>query len=186
MPIFLKNKFVFIHIPKTGGTSVEEEFKSRGDNPLFFSSEYFVNSHSPQHSTYDELNSWGLIPNDFKIFAVIRHPYERFISEYNYRYDEFKEPLKDFTKRFCGWFRNEHDWDNHHLSCSDFLQNSKNVEILRFENLKEDFKKLTGFDLTKHEMKREKIITLQDLTDEIKERICSVWEKDFINYGYKN
>lgn len=82
-------------------------------------------------------------------------------------------------------FKDDYIWDNHHLSCSDFLTGSDNVELLRFENLEQGFKKLTGFELTKHEMKREKVITLNDLTSEIKSRIYHSWEKDFINYGYE-
>lgn len=183
MPLFIKNKLVFIHIPKTGGTSIEEEFKNRGDEPLFFSSEYKINNHSPQHSTYNELKNWNFIPDNFKVFTIIRHPYERFISEYNYRYiKDLPESLTDFSKKFLGLCKN---WDNHHLSCSEFIEGSKNIEIIKFENLQEDFKKLTKFSLTKHEMKRNKIINLKDLTPIIKEGIFNMWSKDFINFNYK-
>lgn len=186
MPLFIKNKYLFLHIPKTGGSSIEKEFKIRGDKPVFFSEITYLNGHSPQHTTYNELKSWNLIPDDFTVFTVVRHPYERFVSEYNYRQTEdWRESLEDFSKRFLGMFRNEYDWDNHHLSCSQFLKFSENVKILRFENLKEDFKNLTGWELIQHEMKKEKIITLADLTDEIKEKIYSVWKEDFINYGYE-
>lgn len=180
MPIFIKHKKVFIHIPKTAGSSIEKQFELNNDKRIFHSESVYINGHSPQHSTFKELLNWRLIPNDFQVFAVIRHPYERFVSEYNYRNTKNNpENLDSFCNRLLGLFRNEYDWDNHHLSSSDFIEGANDITLLRFESLKEDFKNFTGIELKENEMKREKIITLQDLSDEIKNKIQLVWSKDF-------
>lgn len=186
MPIYLKNKIVFIHIPKTGGTSVKAIFEELGDSPLFYSIHNMVGTHSPQHSTYNELKGWNMIQNDFKIISIIRHPYERFVSEFNYRLSFLKEAytLKSFTNKFMSSLKNKYQWDNHNLSCSEFLDGA-DVEIIRFENLVEDFKRVTGLEMNKHKLKDKKILTIDMLPNITKLQIQDRWSEDFINFNYK-
>jgi hypothetical protein len=185
MPIYLKNKIVFIHIPKTGGTSVSAFFEELDDSAFFYSNTNLIGNHSPQHSTYKELNGWNLIHNDFKIISIVRHPYERFVSEFNYRLMFLKEThtLESFTKIFLDTFNNKYQWDNHNLSCSEFLEGA-DVDIIRYENIQEDFKRITGFELNKHKLKLEKLLTLEMLSEEIKQKIQDRWSDDFINFNY--
>ncbi|HMT01717.1 MAG TPA: sulfotransferase family 2 domain-containing protein [Burkholderiales bacterium] len=144
---------------------MEKAFLNKEDKSLFYSETYFINNHSPQHSTYIELEKLNLLFEDYKIFTIIRHPYERFISEYNYLYTKNNlEDINNFAKKFLGSSKNKYNWDNHHLSCSEFIKECKNINILRYENLQEDFKNFIGFNLLEHENKGNKIITLVNLT----------------------
>jgi len=83
MPIF-NDEITFIHIPKTGGDSIEKFVKDNGYDVKFRSvrKQGYINGHSPQHCTYRELKEMGLLTN--KIFTVIRPNIDRVISEYFY------------------------------------------------------------------------------------------------------
>jgi len=183
MPLFVKNKIVFIHIPKTAGSSIEQIYRDLEDDILFFSSTDFINGHSPQHSTYLELKKWNMIPSDFRIISVIRNPYERFISEFNYQKGHLGRDylnLELFTKSFFNP-DNRYDWDNHQLSCSEFLRSS-NAEIIRFENLHEDFERLTGLKMNQHILKSKTELKFEDLDAKYKRIIEEFWKEDFSSY----
>jgi len=90
MPYFKKINTLFIHIPKTGGTSVENYFYSKYNikrtfSTLFSTLQFTINNHSFQHSTYLELfNNKEYLEIDFdniKIFTIVRRPYDRIISD---------------------------------------------------------------------------------------------------------
>lgn len=142
MPLLRSEKILFIHIPKTGGTSIEAALKTIGPLELFDSSstnqcqELF--GHSPQHCTIQELAKLGISYKDYQTFAVVRHPYERVVSEYNIQlmapiewcrinreppaagrldFDEFLSVYLDKSPESLRRF------DNHQLSCSKYLTN---------------------------------------------------------------
>lgn len=88
----------FIHIPKTGGTSIEHEFKTRGMLRLEESFLYtpwcrFVQKNrtdrircSLQHLTFTELaHIRPTVLSRMKgLFTVVRNPYDRILSEFYY------------------------------------------------------------------------------------------------------
>ena len=106
--------YLFLHIPRTGGTSVEHSISYYGDrtNDRFLKHYNYVQNFS--ESKYDELNiprlsfrsleqqkklillsghsvfcnshRWLRIKRTPKIFSVIRNPIERILSSFNYRY----------------------------------------------------------------------------------------------------
>ncbi|MCF7998276.1 MAG: sulfotransferase family protein [Methylovulum sp.] len=89
MPILSKGstKILFIHIPKTGGSSVQTLFKQSGYELSMFSITDFSEGCSPQHFHRDIL----LQKVDFScldvVFTIVRDPVIRLISEYNFRMD---------------------------------------------------------------------------------------------------
>ena len=93
--IHYDKKLIFIHIPKCGGTSVE--------NALFrphekTSDALFTLKGHPDHDKYEtgglqHLSAskvrevvGGNIYDEFYKFAVVRHPVKRLISQFNYTY----------------------------------------------------------------------------------------------------
>ena len=96
MPYFKNNDInvLFVHIPKTGGTSCENFFSSKFNIPLNTNSLYGfkydkklmpdINS-SLQHITYNQMVQYSKVLNiDFdniKIFTIVRNPYERVVSD---------------------------------------------------------------------------------------------------------
>ena len=92
MPIFKSNGalVLFIHIPKTGGTSIERFFASKGVALAFWSRQLHADGGqgfpcSPQHFHQPILEA--LFPETFfdKKVAVVRHPVTRMVSEYRHR-----------------------------------------------------------------------------------------------------
>jgi len=125
MPIF-NNEYTFIHIPKSGGTSVEFFMGECGKRMSLYSDNgsVFINGHTPQHCTFRELNDLGVLTD--KIFTVLRPDVERTISEYFWLRERKAEVIRFFSNfdEFLDLFlnkENSHLFDNHNLPNSDFL-----------------------------------------------------------------
>ena len=100
MPYFNNNddiNVLFIHIPKTGGSSIEEylsyKYKIKLDNSslyLFTQDKRLLNENmkinsSLQHLTYNQIVENRKVLNihfdNIKIITIVRNPYERIISD---------------------------------------------------------------------------------------------------------
>ena len=95
LPAFEKHdcKILFIHIPKTGGTTVEETFIENGFSMTYrrggkygpLSQDDKLRGCSPQHM-HAELLAKEFCSSDFDyIFTVVRHPASRLVSEYKFQ-----------------------------------------------------------------------------------------------------
>jgi hypothetical protein len=178
MPLLIKRGYVFIHIPKCAGTSIIETFK---DECVFYGRRGYINDHSPQHSTFAELQMMNMIPEGFKIFTVCRNPYERLQSELAWRgispenQDEF---VQDF---FYPKPLSRQNKDNHHLPQLEFIKGCLNsCKVLRFENINEDFLNMFGVTLAYKNQSENK----QDLTKASLYLVREFWHEDFIFFGY--
>lgn len=184
MPLSPKYKLVFIHIPKTGGTSIEEFFRENG-GCLYWERKKQYNGHSIQHCTYQELKELGLVPEGYRIFTVIRHPYERFLSDYNYyrTLDRFDGDILSFAKKFFG---EPEGFDNHNKSIFHFLEvNGKipsEIDIIRIENLDKDLLEKFGIRLEKKMNVSGKFETIP--SQEVKDLIYQNWKEDFETLNY--
>ena len=94
MPIVRTDRklIYFCHVPKCGGAAVTRYLKDRFGSVAFFHNRYFDykdpwNKTSPQHVSADDLST--LFPIGFfdAMFAVVRNPVARMISEYHYLRD---------------------------------------------------------------------------------------------------
>ena len=134
--IDFERKFVFIHITRTGGSSVERALGGKLQDhrkPRMYQREYGEN-----------------IFNDLFTFTVARNPWDKIVSHYCYQRSHLKNnieeshPIKDmtFTKyvsalakgmKLCNFDMHQHNW------LVD--QGGKVVidRVLRFENLQADF-----------------------------------------------
>ena len=190
MPLFKKSNILFIHIPKTAGTSIEKQLydledpSDRWTNESFFTSAsgtyYHGRVYSLQHYTFkdfeeiigqDKLNSFRTI------FAIVRNPYERMVSEFYYyhRYvlghDVVYTDVSDLQQQFEAFCRKLIEGqlkdDNHHLPQYAYLvNNTENIDtrikILRYETLSMDIKNHLGLDLAYHALKSERTINYKD------------------------
>ena len=210
--IDLKNKIIFIHIPKCAGTSVEQYFlnirnlehKNRSALSIFKNKPQSDLEIWNQHCTLDMIETYfwgGQIPEDFRIFTIVRNPYKRFWSEWAYR----KIPS---PRRKIGYYPTVNqlismgtgnsnlsimkDVQSHLQPQSKFLisQAEGRVKILKFENLTEEFNLLKQeWDLPSlplpHEnsQKRTKTPSARDLIKG-KAFIESYYAADFQKFGY--
>ena len=81
MVICHNKKCIFIHIPKTAGTSIEQFIKDNDRNPIILLG--VRNGRSMHHFSALEIKS--LFPDLFKKyykFSFVRNPYDRLLSEY--------------------------------------------------------------------------------------------------------
>jgi hypothetical protein len=87
LPILINNvkqQLLYLHIPKTAGTSLKSNL--RDDVNLVLDIEFKKELPCPpQHFHYELLDRLGLASLCSASFAIVRHPIDRFISEYTYR-----------------------------------------------------------------------------------------------------
>lgn len=138
MPVFeIQNKrYTFIHIPKTGGTSVEEWLASLGEMHYYSPVIPSFMKCTPQHLTADYLKLLNPIPSD-KSFCIVRDPYARAESEYKYRHPNVNHiNPPDFSiwmlSHLDAYNRNKHHRDNHFLPQAYFVNSE--IKCFRFED----------------------------------------------------
>ena len=153
-----KYKTVFVHIPKTGGQSIEHFFLNLHDldwnsRDQLLLRENKLRKYGPErlsHLTAFEYKRYGYLSSNlyekyFK-FSFVRNPYSRLVSEYNYvsssRHMTFKEFLKigfSGTDSFSDQYR-------HMMPQYEFIY-GRNKQLLvdfvgKFENLQSDFDRI--------------------------------------------
>ena len=110
MPIFEKNncKILYLHTPKTGGTSIAKHFVNCGwdvsyhnrlSNIVVEKNNNSLDHTFMQHADYELLTEYGVIDEEYDfIFMTCRHPFNRFVSGWCYNM-----PYLDYNhKRFGG------------------------------------------------------------------------------------
>lgn len=190
----------FVHIPKNAGTSIEEVGLDYG---LKWGKEFFNRNiyESSLNGKISRLAYWHLPysiraydKDPDKCFCVVRNPYERIVSSYNYHkslFDQVKEMslnqyIEIALKSFCF---DESLFDNHQRPQSDYVfhKGDKVINnILRFENVAGDFKNLTGLKLSK-KVNTAPVgsCTIKDISDRNIHFINYFYHDDFENFGYE-
>ena len=153
MPIFTKYtkpqvRCLFIHIPKTGGTSLEnalhrlgwlEQLKSpapiREEGPLDSVKHFKI---SPQHYhalLLDQIIRWEAID---LCFTVCRHPFHRLKSEYYWQRELGIAPAgqpEEWLTRVMEQFSNEPSvFDNHLRPQVEFIPPDQSCKVFRLED----------------------------------------------------
>ena len=208
MPYFYSEKdnfnLLFIHIPKTGGTSIEQFFgkklKINKLTPIQYYSDnrkFFYKGVSLQHHTLQTIKEdpfFKINWENIKIISCVRNPYNRILSEIHSRTrrpfkdkkhitDTIKNLLNDYTK-------NNNINDNHVRPQYEFLcdQEGKlydNVIIMKTENLKEMMKE-NGWDNFDIHLNKSISYKVEDcLNNESIELINNFYSKDFDYFGYE-
>ena len=208
MPISYKYKFKFIHIPKTGGTSLEVVFDLQHENNLYqprFSHKIKGVSFAPQHFTHNMIDYFKPECKDYFSFTVVRNPFTKIISEYFYINNilsEVSEVIMGTVGKYIKEF-DEGDFNkwldtslvefniDHKLPQSTFIDKPVDM-VLKLENIEEDFNRLnlklgTNYRLI-HENKSSisKKDIVNNLSKNTKEKIYNIFKKDFINFEYES
>jgi len=191
-------KIIFIHIPKTAGSSIEHLLRDEGKYELDFIG--VRNGRSTHHYMGIELKMIlkELYPKYYK-FSFVRNPYDRIISEYfwcrikdvgykfNKTFDEFLDYVEDVikNKKFFKPIENDHFIPQYSFL---FFNNKLLVNnIFKYEDIETIVplikKKLKINTVLQHLNKSNKNeITL---TDQQKERIYNLYKNDFQTFNYE-
>lgn len=184
MPIFDHKEIgrvLFIHIPKTAGSSVEKWLQDSGH---YCHKVHHTLPMSHQHATKDIYSKWGHF--DYK-FAIVRDPLTRFISALAYR-SVLPNEQADVTARDAlhRHLAGELDagWGNHLTPQVNFVDDE--TEVFKFE---EDFyrkirRKLKIYVPFPYSNKSPTGLTAAHLSEETKQKIKEVYAEDYERFGY--
>jgi hypothetical protein len=194
MPLYQLNSrnLLFIHVPKTGGKSVEEFLKGlSGGQALFHPKKQDIFPCSPQHMHAEALAM--LFGNRFldHSFMVVRNPYRRFVSEYHWRVTRKngEEPFEAWAHNILDALEaNPYVLDNHLRPQVEFRMSGTDVHKLEdgLEKAVEAAVRAIGLDVERpslrqtHQVAKAEVTAGRTLVDRLRETYAA----DFDAFGY--
>jgi hypothetical protein len=203
MPIFRteRNLIYFCHVPKCGGAAITRYLRERFGSVAFFNARYFDykdpwNRTSPQHISSDDLSA--LFPASFFdfVFAVVRNPVDRMISEYHYLRDGHRKlPLE---QSFSNWLTtlpgvyraNRFALDNHLRPMCEMVPSDATIFKLEdgLSQVVSYLDEICGCDTGPRVIERfhardERIERVRATTEDVA-LIESLYSKDYDRFGY--
>lgn len=206
MPYYKKKHILFIHIPKTGGTSVEDTLK-HGDIQTMYSGKrnnimpiQYLRHISLQHQTFNNIFRYRrFLPVKFdsklRVISVVRNPYTRIVSDLFFHKlinvrtsaNQVNRILRRYVRAMGSRF------DNHNLPQYKFITDVKGklikgLILIKQENLNSDMKNKLNiniiFNKKKNGEKRKRDYYSYLNNDSIR-LINRVYKRDFELFGYK-
>ena len=189
MVISERHKFLFLHLPKNAGTSITNALKGYGE----------VCNQPTQHLTLSQIQRQHDVKG-YRIFGVVRNPWDRLYSFYNFMYRRGKLSTELSFEQFVDKIRYNdpliHSWNTiRHRQVDYFkfdgISTSRIVYILKYEQLSTDWEELgeiLGLELPKLRrlnrfsdgVKYQDIYTPRDA-----KFVENYYNEDVIEYGYK-
>ena len=174
-----KHKCIFIHVPKTGGTSVELALQHKEEN--------IHNKHKTSKEIC-EINSvvWGQY---FK-FTVIRNPWDWLVSWYYWRELVDRMSFKEFLQNYN--LSKKYDYLPKVINFTNYLTIDNKLVMdhtCRFENLQHDFQvvcdKLNINATLPHKNKTEHRHYTEYYDDSTRQIVAERYAKDIELFKYK-
>tara|TARA_R110000772_G_scaffold148902_2_gene259524 strand:+ start:2250 stop:2852 length:603 start_codon:yes stop_codon:yes gene_type:complete len=199
MALYHKWKVAFVQIPKNASTSIHNVLRNSTDD-------------SHDHELYIELlinNDPELVENYYS-FAVVRNPYDRLVSTFEYMRDPihdygitgtFEDFVNEFYRRGPYFYTTEsiHLWPQ-----ARFVGVKDTVlidDIIKYENLDTEWPKVVekiaaglpeGHTIPSIILSDDNVSTLRIgrpweyyYTDELKEKVYNLYTRDFKLFGYE-
>ena len=205
MPISLKYNCTFIHIPKTGGSTIETLLNmknkacfwdDKGALPLGRFKTINGVDFALQHYTGQMLQKeMPKFYNNSYVFTFCRNPYTRILSSYFWETKETKETKfnpSDFNKWVSSWLK-KIDTD-HKLPQMNFFVAGNNIYFGKYERFSKDlkiiFKKIgASFPqilINKNHSLFNKEGLIPKINNSSKELIYKTYLQDFVQFNYSN
>tara|TARA_Y100000004_G_C8839070_1_gene379666 strand:- start:42 stop:563 length:522 start_codon:yes stop_codon:yes gene_type:complete len=167
-----KHKVLFIHVIKTGGTSIAAALNMK----------QFHGSATTIRKLVGE-DIW----NDYFKFTFVRNPYEKIVSQYHYNAHKWGFKDSTFEEYIKAWNAGKRisTYPQSHLS----YINEKLDFIGRFENLQQDFNIVCdkiGIPQQQlpHKNKSKHKHYTEYYDDKLKEIVAERYAKDLVHFGY--
>lgn len=190
-------RILFVHIPRTGGTSVEHWLRAQAPLRLFTHGLPGPMKVTPQHLTANDLKV--ILGGDYfdYAFALVRNPFARIASEYRVRYLLAKQSFFGGFDPFAMWLDNalrqqrNNPWhlDNHLRPQWQFL--SDRVKVFKYEDGLESVMRAVAADtgLAPPETVPHQLSSGSfdgEITWDLAERtsVAEVYREDFKRFGY--
>lgn len=193
MTINHENKLIFVHIPKNAGTSI---IKSMGVENIFIDKP--IDEYKNYYKKY-----WS----EYKKFAVVREPIDRFISAYKFsRMEESgwfsstgKENLQkhvhyeicnsmDINEYVLYLYKNPKEFTRWTLPQTFFVSDkNEKIEIdyfVRYENLLEDLRQVGLTRIERLNISKINDENLIQLTKKSKKMLYEIYDIDYSNFSY--
>jgi len=201
-----KNKFIFVHIPKTAGVSIELALFGGHDarkrhQSFGWDQKRKIHKH---HATIEDVQKYYASNlKDYFKFAFVRNPWDRAVSDWLWFHREFKlKKIKSFKNYLLsrGWFaqvnhlRDRSGRGDHFFSQYQFIANSRSELMVdfvgRFENLQADFdiiceKMNLSQQKLPHSNKGDRKHYTAYYNDETRRIVAEKYAKDIEYFGYK-
>lgn len=196
-----KQKIIFIHIPKTGGQSIEYYLADRFQLGINFQTlpenrNYLwkgnYKGHTLQHCFLQEIVELKNIQHldEYLVFASIRHPYQRTLSAlifWGLLTEKNKHNLKQILIKFLS-DKKKHDL--HAVPQYKYLKYNgeiyKNIKLVRQEHLAQDMQDIGFPDFNERQnLKLQNLDYKSLLTYSVKNIIYQYYRKDFEIFGFK-
>ena len=211
MPYFKNDKIniLFIHVPKTGGSSFEIYLSKKYNIPLNNNSLFSKQNNnimpnelkkiSLQHQTFQNIKNNKDILNinfeNIKIISFVRNPYERLISDlFFYKIINIDTNVDTIPNIILKYIRaSPSTYDNHNIPQNNFLIDSsnklyENITIIKTENLTNSLINIGFYDFNinnEQVNKYGKIDYYKYLNKESIKHINNHYCKDFELFKYK-
>ncbi|WP_061960870.1 sulfotransferase family 2 domain-containing protein [Demequina flava] len=208
MPIIRKSKqgLLFIHIPKTGGGSVEAAFRADGwsvnilDGNMGKGTINHYRHCTPQHIHGSVLQQLYKLDRFDGIFTYVRDPLRRTVSEYLWR-NQRNENLDPGAPAFEAWVReaikktmaDPYVYDNHMRPQHEFLV--PGTRVYKFEDGLEtglaDLERVTGLEIPSSVPRNHSGSDLSgvsssdvQINDNIRKLVADFYAEDYRIFGY--
>lgn len=208
MPVFRKDgkNILFVHIPKTGGSSIDTVFRASGYEMHFVDGEVGegtinqLRRCTPQHMHGAMLRQTFKLHRFDAIFMIVRDPIARFRSEYLWRNRKKKHIAVDAasvekwaTESFAKFASDSYAYDNHLRPQADFLV--PGVKVYRIEDgmdsILADLNSSYGLDLQQEaprvrEGSTNSGVSSRDVTvsPSLEARVKEFYRQDYERFGY--
>ena len=148
--ISTEKNFIFIHVPKTGGNSIQDALRPFADDDFVIAhaSQDGVERFGLKNPTYAELKKHSMLADyasalrpqlsQFQLFATIRNPFDKLVSYY---FSPHRGEVMWDADQFAAVIKTVPPLE-HYTELATGTQPVQRIRFLRFESLEEDFQNI--------------------------------------------